>query len=237
MKQIARRDTRVSKIRSSECEVLLERDHEAWRLREWNNKKNLHETKVLSREVMKHDVFMSEVTRRIFTKRKFSWEKSRSMTSSWVEWRIDIEHLHVNETTQLLIFLFWKSIKQSWWEIKTLSTSQLSIFLFVESVNKSIVDFLSARRHQRISTIITFLSVETSLDKERDRSHTHTSNHLSLTNKSTLKTSNKKIWISLRFVSLSESVCYNDIQWIRYNDHQKHMRCFLRFFTSSQSIS
>ena len=87
-----------------------------------------------------------------------------------------------------------------------------------------------------ISTILIFLNVETSLDKKRDRSHTHTSNHLSLTNKSTLKTSNQKIWISLRFVSFSESVCYNDTQWIRYNDHQKHMRCFLRFFTSSQSI-
>ena len=87
-----------------------------------------------------------------------------------------------------------------------------------------------------ISTILIFLSVETSLDKEKNRSHTHTSNHLSLTNKSTFKTSNKKIWISFRFVNLNESVCYNDIQWIRYNDHQKHMRCFLRFFTSSQSI-
>ena len=28
------------------------------------------------------------------------------------------------------------------------------------------------------------------------------------------------------------SVCFNDTQWIRYNDHQKRMRCFLRFFTS-----
>ena len=35
---------------------------------------------------------------------------------------------------------------------------------------------------------------------------THTSNHLFLTNKSTFKTSNKKFWISFRFVSVSASL-------------------------------
>ena len=119
-----------------------------------------------------------------------------------------------------------------------------------------------------ISTILIFLSVETSLDKEKNRSHTHTSNHLSLTNKSTFKTSNKKNWISFRFVC-SQCVCLlqrhsvsslqrllNLLQWNSIIDesvtsismsslqrlvsllkrHQKRMRCFVRFFTSLQSI-
>ena len=41
---------------------------------------------------------------------------------------------------------------------------------------------------------------------KREIEITHTSNHLFLTNKSTFKTSNKKFWISFRFVSVSASL-------------------------------
>ena len=40
----------------------------------------------------------------------------------------------------------------------------------------------------------------------------------------------REIFVSFRFVNFSESVCYNDIQWVRYNDHQKFMRCFFSNF-------
>ena len=132
-------------------------------LREWNNRTNLHETKIFSRKITK-------------SQNEFSW----------VEWKIYIKHFQINETTwisendresakmnkfflwerwlnfiftwrivslrewswvndndnQSLIFLFWKSVNLSWWEMKILSTNQLSTFLFFESINSSIVDFL-----------------------------------------------------------------------------------------------
>ena len=88
-KQIARRSTRVSKIKSSECEVLLEKDHEAWRLHKWNNKKNLHETKVLLRKITKHDVFVSWMTKFTYsifmsTKRLNCRSSSSKSISSWI---------------------------------------------------------------------------------------------------------------------------------------------------------
>ena len=90
-------------------------------------------------------------------------------------------------------------------------------------------------------------NVKTSFDKKKNRNHTHIKFHIKSTNnhsKSTSKFSisrlvtfsalSRNLFASFRFVSFSEFVCYNDIQWIRYNDHQK--RCFIRFFTFSQSI-
>ena len=132
-------------------------------------------------------------------KKSLLWERWLYFTSTWriVSLR---EWSWVNDNdSQSLIFLFWKSVSSSWWRMKTLSTSQLCRSSCSSLRHISIVDLLSARRHRMISTILIFLSVETSLDKEKNRSHTHTSNHLSLTNKSTLKTSNKKI---LSFASL-----------------------------------
>ena len=75
------------------------------------------------------------------------------------------------------------------------------------------------------STILIFLSVETSLDKEKNRNYTHTSNFTSkLTNQQTITQNLKqKIWITFRFASslFQRPVRFDGIQWVRYNDHQK----------------
>ena len=86
------------------------------------------------------------------------------------------------------------------------SINQLSIFLLFESISRSIIDFLSVRRHQLISTISSSWSVETSLDKKKIEV-THNNLTSTISNKQ-INTQNikQKIWISLRFAS-SVSVC------------------------------
>ena len=96
--------------------------------------------------------------------------------------------------------------------------NQLSIFLFVEinqhSINSRSFCLSIFDIHLMISTIFTFLSVETSLVKKKNRSHTHLKS--SIFNKSTLKTSNKKFDFDFAsFVSIS---LFQRFQWVRYND-------------------
>ena len=134
---------------------------------------------------MKHDVFMSEVTDRIFTKRKFSC------------WEITKHDVFVSEATERIFtqrlncrFLS-ESVNQSWWRVEN------SIYI-------SIVDLLSAFDIDLISTILIFLNVETSLDKEKNRSHTHIKSSISNKQINTQNIKQKKLWVSLRFVSLDD---------------------------------
>ena len=169
-----------------------------------------------------------ESARMIVSLREWSWicEKKKSLLwRRWLYftfiWRIVSlrEWSWVSDNdSQSLIFLFWKSVNQ--WVC--FSDSQLSIFLFVEisrhSVNSrssclSIFDI-----HLMISTILIFLSVETSLVKERNRSHTHIKSFISNKQINTQNIKQKKIWISFHFVCFSVSVYFNDTQWVRYND-------------------
>ena len=92
-KQIARRDTRVSKIKSPKSFLRERSRSNRTNLRELNEiyieHFQVNETKVLSKEIMKHDVFMSEATKRIFTKRRssvFASDEciSLSLCASWV---------------------------------------------------------------------------------------------------------------------------------------------------------
>ena len=79
-KWIARRDTRVNKIKSSKCEVLLKKDHEATERIFVNWMKNLHrafsnqrnESSFEKSHEVTERIFVNETTERIFTKRRES---------------------------------------------------------------------------------------------------------------------------------------------------------------------
>ena len=114
--------------------------------------------------------------------------------------------------------------------------SQLSIFLLESSTHLN-RRFFCSRVNQfiyfrMIFTIIVFLlNVETSLVENKNKNHTQQSHHQiikSTNNHSKFQTKNLN-YVSFRFVSFSVSARFNDIQWNRYNDHQK--RCLVRFFT------
>ena len=153
LKQIARRDTRVSKIRSSECEVLLEEDHEVterisrpwveWRI--YIEHFHVNETKVLSREIMKHDVFMSEATERIFTKRRssvFADDEciSLSLCASWVS-ENDRESALMEKFSLwerwLNLTFTWRIVSLREWSWISDNDNQSLIFLFWKSVSSS----------------------------------------------------------------------------------------------------
>ena len=171
------------------------------------------------------------------------------------------EELKLYQYDSIVDFLFEVSPSS---EFAWTTSSQLSIFYLrvSQSVNCrsslsslrhiSIVDLLSARRHQRISTINTFLSVETSLDKERDRSHTHIKSSISnkQINIQNIKQKNLNFasfrqfqricllqWHSVsslqRLVILLQWHLMNEFahrsQWVRYNGIKS---ACVRFFTS-----
>ena len=161
---------------------------------------HINETKVLSREIMKHDVFMSEETDRIFTKRKFScWEVTKhDVFVSEATERIFTQRLNCKSLS--------KSVSQSWWRVEN-------------SINKSIVDFLSRvfDIHSRVFTIHVFLlSVETSLVEKRDRSHTHIKSFIS--NKQINIQNIKQKKFEFRFASSISVSLLQWLQWVRYND-------------------
>ena len=106
-------------------------------------------------------------------------------------------------------FCFSSQSINCWFSFSSFRHLDNSRFSFCSSTSIDLYNnhFLEALRHRLIKRRI-------------EVTHTHIHTHLisHQINKSTFKTSNKKIWVSFRFVRFSESVRFNDTQWVRYND-------------------
>ena len=167
---------------------------------------------------------MSGVTRRIFTKRLNCRSPVLSQSASQqsifylrASQRVSLLERHPN---QLPISLFSMSVSQSWWGVensinksivdlllRAFGTCQLPIFLLFEPVSQTIVDLLPVFGIDLASSMLTFLSVGTSLDKEGDRSHTHIKS--SISNQHPKHQTKNLGYASLRFARLSACL----LQW------------------------
>ena len=156
-KQIARRATRVSEIKSSKCEVLLEKNHEATERIFVSWMKNLHrassnqrnESSLEKNHEATERIFVNEATERIFTKRKsFLWERWVHLTFtmrivSQREWP------WICDKKKFSLWERWLNLTSTW-RIVSLREWQLIVDLFVLKVSQlvsllqrqSIVDLL-----------------------------------------------------------------------------------------------
>ena len=121
-KQIARRSTRVRKIRSSD--------------RSSPSRKTNDEVPPLRTMNVLHFHYAHRGSARMTVSlREWSWTCEKKKSPLWGRWLYLTSTWRIvslrewswvsDNGSQSLIFLFWKSVSSSWWRMKTLSTSQL----------------------------------------------------------------------------------------------------------------